>query len=260
MSTTGSAGRKRTGRLVPTGALILLAAGATLSCVNSDPTAPEGSTITVSADPQTVQPGIDSKITATVRSMNGTRLPDQEVIFTTTTGTLNPPAQTARTTDNNGQVSCVLSTDQTATVTASSGTITASTTVNVISCNLQTIIINSSLQTISSCLTTVGLTVEALDTNGEACAGVAVKIVTDTVPTGFNELTGSLSPAAQGVTDPMGMFTATFSPDQTQCQADCSLVSNPMATNGGACEVIFVAETISGSNPSSPAIVTESIP
>ncbi|HXI01656.1 MAG TPA: Ig-like domain-containing protein, partial [Candidatus Saccharimonadales bacterium] len=147
MSTTGSAGRKRTGRFVPKGAagalligaaggLLLLAAGMTLSCVNSDPTAPEGSTITVSADPQTVQPGVNSKITATVRSMNGTRLPDQEVIFTTTAGKLSTGSN-AVTTDTAGQAESTLSTTQNATVTAASGTVTASTTVTFSTCTLQ---------------------------------------------------------------------------------------------------------------------------
>ena len=100
---------------------IAIASVLMVSCENSDPTAPEGATITVSANPQTVRSGVTARITATVRSANGTRLPDQEVVFTTTTGSLSPPAQTPILTDDDGQAETVLSTTQTATVMAASG-------------------------------------------------------------------------------------------------------------------------------------------
>ena len=69
------------------GCLALLALATPACESDSDPTAPADSVITVDANPQTVVvPGGGqgfTTITATLRSKNGTRLPDQEVSFST---------------------------------------------------------------------------------------------------------------------------------------------------------------------------------
>jgi hypothetical protein len=223
-----------------------------LSCESSDPTAPQGSTITVTADPQTVASGTDSTITATVRSSNGTRLPDQEVIFSTTRGNLTPPAQSSQLTDSNGQVTSLLSTSVTATVTATSGTTSGSTTVNFVNCDLQTIIVNLSEQVISDCSPDpkVVVFVTARDSAGAVCEGLAVSITADPPVSGATHLLGSLSPT-QGVTDSGGLITAKFTPDASQCQNDCS--------GGQVCEVDFVAEDRGGSIQSVPVTLTASV-
>src|SRR5882672_7545922 len=79
-------------------ALLVAAVFGIAACNNSDPTAPADSTMTVSANPQTVVvPSVgdgQAQITATIRSKNGNRLPDQEVTFSTSAGRLDPAAET----------------------------------------------------------------------------------------------------------------------------------------------------------------------
>lgn len=255
MNTSGHSGAVRFGTIALAAAL---AGGLALfwGCENSDPTAPEGSSITVTADPQTVQAGVQSLIVATVRSANGTRLPDQEVIFTTSTGTLSPTAQTPIITDQDGFATSILTTTQTATVTGASGTISDTTTVNVVNCQLQSILINVTPQTITNCITQVALKLTALDTNGVGCAGVAVSFRQQASTQGNNTLTGTINPI-QGATDANGEFTATFTPDQGQCSSSCSAVTNP--TNN-QCAVAFVGEEFSGSQESIPVDLIENIP
>lgn len=214
--------------------------------------------INVSADPQSVPAGGKSTITATVRSSSGTRLPDQEVIFSTTAGKLTPSAQTALTTDDNGQATSVLtnSSNNTATVTARSGTITATTTVNFTSCALDDIILTLNPQVLPSCNTDVMITVTLLDTNGDGCPGERVTL-SKKVPTGsFNELVGNFL-RSQGTTDSNGEFTTTFQPDQNSCNNNCDLNFNPMAPNSGDCRLEITAD--GGGLSSFPETLTESL-
>lgn len=243
-------------------AVLTLLGVAMTGCESSDPTAPEGSTVTVTADPQTVVvqggvPGV-SKITATVRSSNGTRLPDQEVIFETTAGLLNPPAQTSLDTDSDGQVTCTLQTSSTATVTARSGTISGTTTVQTASGNLSFISLDAFPNDISFCTETVDLEVVAEDPNGNGIPNITIKFERST-PMNRTELAGSINPT-QPKTDGTGIAVAVFTPSQNFCDQNCSLASDPNAANGGACGVQIVATDITGAFRSSPVIVTESIP
>jgi len=193
------------------------------ACENSDPVAPEGSIINVSADPQTVQPGVKSLITATVRGSNGTRLPEQEVLSSTTQGTLDPPAQTSIITDKNGQATSTRRSAANATVTARSGSISASTSVNVVNCNLTNLTIefaNPSQVPLSSCANGVDFIVRALDNSNNGCGGVSVEMFSDP-PTGAGlvEMMGTFIPSS-GTTDAAGEFRSRFTPNAT-CPTDC---------------------------------------
>lgn len=241
-------------RIVARGARLVAVAvlsgliGLGISCENSDPTAPEGSTIVVSAAPQTVNPGASSEITATVRSSNGTRLPRQEVLFNTTRGQLTPKALTPILTDNLGRATSILDTSEQATVTASSGSISGQTTVNVSGCALQSIVVNLSPGILPDCLSQVGVTVSVLDTNGQPCDGETVRIILLDPLSGVTRLQGSVSPS-QGLTNASGEFTGSFTPSSS-CQNDCS---------GVTCEVDIVGEHISNIR-SARETLGESIP
>ncbi len=249
-------------------ALVILVAGVaalvtlsalTIGCETSDPTAPEGSTITMSANPQTVLPGQSSSIIATLRSSNGTRLPDQEIVFSTTVGLLNPPAQTAILTDDDGEAVTLLTTPSSATVTASSGTISATTSVTVSGCALSAITLNLSSQVIPTCSTSVTLTVNAVDTNSDPCEDLIVRISSLAPISGLTRLVGSIA-LSQGLTNASGDFITTFTPDQTSCQSKCDTAFDPNAPNNGNCEVDFVAEDVSGSIESFRETLGESVP
>lgn len=223
------------------------------ACEDSDPTAPDGSTITISADPQTTQPNVSSKITATVRSGSGTRLPDQEVIFSTSQGSLTPPAQTPLISDDNGQVTSTLRTPSTATVTATSGTISATTSVSIISCNLQNLLINVVPQILTSCNGSATVTVTAIDDTGAGCGGVSIAFFADPPGSGLTELPGSLNPQ-QVVTDANGEATSTFNVDSSACQNSCA---NP---NPGQCEVDLSAEDNNGNYVTPVVVLSENVP
>src|SRR5437867_775472 len=90
----GHSGRAFAGRVALAALCVAALMLILVTCVTQDPTAPEGSMFTVSANPQTVvsQGGLPGRttVTATLRGKNGTRLPDQEVAFSTTSGVLTP--------------------------------------------------------------------------------------------------------------------------------------------------------------------------
>lgn len=243
-------------------AALVLAAACLVACESSDPVAPEGSTITVSASPQTIPVPSGggtgtSKITAVVRGKNGTRLPDQEVTFTTSAGTLDPAAQTILTTNDDGVAKSVLTTTATSTVTAFSGSITGNTTVNIVTGDLANITLSADVQTLSTCSDEVELTANAADPNGDGVQGVAINF-RKTVPSGFNELKGSINPT-QPRTDSFGDAVAIFTPDQNSCTSRCS-ASDPNAPNGGACRVDITAADITGTFVSGPVVIDENTP
>ncbi len=151
---TDTHGMSRRGRIV-LGACLAVGAGLfLLACDNnSDPVAPADSTITVSANPQTVVVPSGggagaAEIVATLRSSNGTRLPDQEITFSSTAGFLDPPAETPIKSDSNGQATCILTTTSSATVMARSGSITGSTQIQTASGNISAIQLSVTPQTL----------------------------------------------------------------------------------------------------------------
>src|SRR5713101_1911536 len=104
--------------------LIILA-----SCHRGDRLAPEGATIELAATPTTivlVGGSGSAEIVATVSSMAGVPLPDQDVRFTSSAGSLftlnsEPAANVPIRTDDLGNARVTLTTTTTTTVTARSG-------------------------------------------------------------------------------------------------------------------------------------------
>jgi len=263
----GRSGGPSTGRavLAAFGAAAVLLSFAT--CVNQDPTAPEGSTVTVSANPQNVTSNgvIDGRttITATVRGKNGTRLPDQELLFSTTQGNLTPPAQTPIITDSRGQAKSFLDTHANATVTATSGTITGTTVVSVARSPFQLVISLDSLD-LTSCSDSVTITVTATDPNGDPVDNITLVFKQLDPPAGDNKLTGNFVPPQVKTGDVAAGFQpgeaeTIFTPD-SNCPKNCDTTFDPNAPNMGMCVVVLQASDGSGANTSQTETLTESIP
>jgi len=219
---------------------------------NGDPTAPADSTLTVSADPQTVIPGEKSTITATLRSKTGARLPDQEVTFSTTEGTLDPPAETALTTDSQGQASSVLITPGTATVTAQSGSISGSTQVQTSSCKISTVGVNVNPDFIEACDATgkVEVIATVLDTSGNPCVAVLVDFTNPA-----STVTGTFRPS-QPPTNALGEAISEWTVNSTQCEQQCG--SNPSDPSAGNC-TIFIGASV-GTIKATPEQITDNVP
>lgn len=251
----------RSARTWAAAAALLLAAGLGLAaCENEgDPVAPADSTLTVDANPQTVivPSGGGSgatEIIATLRSKNGTRLPDQEVFFSTTSGTLDPPAGTGLTTDDQGQASSILITSTAATVTARSGSITGTTQVQTAPGDLATFVLNVDPTELTSCQDQLDLEVDVRTTSGDPAPGILV--IFDTA----GELTGTFNPT-QTNSDATGKATSVFTPSATVCQQQCTSAGiDPNANRDGNCTLFILADDVTLSFSAPPFPINESIP
>jgi len=232
-------------------------------CESGDPTAPADSTIRVSASPQTVivdpngPPGA-SRITATLRSKNGTRLPDQEIVFETTAGnlfevvngTLVPLLSRPLETDDDGIAECILTTRQSATVTALSGSIMGTTQIQTASGEISSITLTVSATEIFDCGEDIELTATVRTSTGDPVSGVSVRFFSSDPPATH---LGGFFPTSV-VSDALGMATTTWRPGST-CVDDCS-ESNGM----GPCTIAFQAEDLTGSIQSFVEQVDDQIP
>jgi adhesin/invasin len=253
--------RLRTMKKAAAAACMVLAALSAGCEGEGDPAAPEGSTISVSANPQTVIVPVGgagaTEITATVRSANGTRLPDQEITFSTTAGSLDPPAETPLKSDSNGQAKCLLTTSSAATVTAASGSISDMTQIQTAPGDLATFIINVVPSFIVNCNDSVMATATVNTTMGTPVQGLLV--IFDEGST--SEITGNFSPAAQVATDVNGMAVATWTPNGAQCAAQCmAATADPNTGTDGDCRITLIADDITSSFTSPPAMVQDNIP
>ncbi len=214
--------------LAPASLRVALAAIAALgilltSCDDNDPTAPADSTIVIGADPATVvvDPNAgtagSSLITATLLSKNGTRLPDQEMIFTTSQGTLDPPAQTILTTDDVGIATSILTTTQTATVTARSGNISAPVTVQTSSAPVSAILLNVSTTSVDDCDDTIDVTARVVTSGGLPVSGFSVQFFQNTPPS----LHDGVFSQTIVQSDVAGEAKVTWRPTLTDCTNDC---------------------------------------
>lgn len=241
-------------------ALLLAAFLGLAACDNEgDPTAPADSTITVSANPQTVivPSGGGSGATtiiATLRAKNGARLPDQEVTFSTTAGTLDPPAETGLTTDDQGQASSILITSSAATVTARSGSITGTTQVQTAPGDLASFVLNVDPSELTSCQDQLNIEVDVRTTSGDPAPGILVIFGTS------GELTGTFNPT-QTNSNASGLATSVFTPSATVCQQQCtSAGADPNANRDGNCTLFIEADDLTGSFSAPPFPINESIP
>lgn len=205
------------------GALALVAAG----CDDSETIAPDGSTITINANPAQVilsgTPAIQVNpitIVATVRNSIGVPLPGQDVRFTTTSGALTPPALQPITTDDLGNASCELSVATTGpNISATSGKATASLQLTSANGEVAQIILNSDATDLTDCGDEFNLTATALDGDGAGVSGFT--IIFQFAPSNpANAFTGNFNPT-QGVTDTNGEVTATLSVNDTTCNTNC---------------------------------------
>ena len=254
---------KRPDWLTRAAALGLLAAGLAASgCEDSNPVAPAESTITVSANPQTVvvPSGGGSgttEIVARVRAKNGTPLPGQEVTFSSTGGTLSPPAETPLTTDNNGQSVSILTTTSAATVTARSGGITGMTQIQTAPGNLAQFILQVVPNELTGCNDDLTLTAMVATTTGDPVQGILV--IFDEVSPG--NLTGNFTPGSQILTDSAGMAVVMWTPSASVCAAGCqAATADPNDPTPGVCALFFNARDTTSAFESVDVEVDDNIP
>jgi len=237
------------------GLFLAVLAFATGACDNdSDPTAPAESVITVDANPQTVVvpsggQGVTT-ITATLRSKSGTRIPDQEIAFSTTSGFFDPSFDNPAKTDAQGEAVIDLFIGSAATVTARSGGITGTTQLQTSPGQLDTFILNVEPTELFTCNDELTLTANVLDPNGAGLANVLV--IFDEV---MSTITGTFAPNSQVRTDVSGTAVTHWTPGG-QCNTKC--VNDPNST--GICVLFFVASDSSGAFTSVEQEVTDNIP
>ena len=188
-----------------------------------------------------------------LRSKNGTRLPNQEISFTTTAGTLDPPADTFLETDDDGQAASILITGSSATVTARSGSITGTTQVQTAPGDLAQFVLNVTPDFLSSCLDQLDVVVEVNTTTGDPAPGVLVIFSTS------GELSGSFNPT-QTNSDAAGLATATFSPNTNSCQSQCTSTGDPNAPTPGDCTFFIEASDLTHTFDAVPFQIDDEIP
>lgn len=210
--------------------LILAAAGALLlaaaACDDSETIAPDGSTISLTANPAQViiVGGIqitDVTILATVRNSIGVPLPGQDVRFTTTNGTLTPPGGTPVETDDLGNATCELTlATQGPQITATSGKASANITLSAGSAPIAFLILTpSDDQVLADCSESIEFTATATDANNDPVDGV--RIFFESVTNGNPDAVAVSFNPSNEVTDTTGSVTTTMTYNTTVCNANC---------------------------------------
>jgi hypothetical protein len=210
---------------------VVLTAGALLivglSCDHSETVAPDGSTITLTANPAQIVlvSGIQAAkvdVLATVRNSIGVPLPGQDVRFTVTSGDLTPPGGTPVSTDDLGNAVTELNNALVGPqITATSGTATASLTLTASNGLIALITLSVDTNEITSCSTTFQATAKAVDPDGDPVGGVTIffEIVDPTGPTTFG---GNFTPSSSGQTDiTTGEVTRTLEISPGSCTSRC---------------------------------------
>ena len=197
--------------------LLALTLGLTLtSCTDTDPVAPEGSIIILSASPTNIDnaAGGLSNITAVVLDQNSIPLDGVAVFFSTNAGSLESQG-IGQTTDSNGRAVDFLNTSQSATVNAQSGSAVSSVTVTVGGVVLVgSITLAATTPTSGLAPLLVSFTAVVTDTNNQPMSGqiLSVNIVGGS---------GAIPAPALPVTDAFG--TATFDVEQINEAAEISV-------------------------------------
>jgi hypothetical protein len=250
--------------------LAALAVGflALASCHRGDQTAPEGAIIDLAASPTTivlVDGSGSADVVATVSSSVGVPLPDQDVRFSTSAGTLEtltgqPAANIPIRTDSFGNAHVTLTTTKTTTVTARSGGASGTLTLDAVTGDLSAI--NLNLDTGSGCLG-VGefetcddelcLVAQAVDTDGVPLPGVVIEF---NLEDALNDPDGdpfTLSfTRSNGTTDSSGEVHTRV---RIGSSSTCDLCSGVKTCSGN-----IVASLRGGSFASTPFQFTTSIP
>lgn len=214
----------------PRSSLIVAAAGALLlivaGCDESDTIAPEGSTISLNANPNQVilvggvQDNNPITIRATVSNSVGVPLPGQDVRFNTNSGSLSVGVTQPVATDSFGIATTELSLATTGpTVSATSGKASASITITSANGQVTQILLNVVPSILSDCSDTFDITATALDGNGDGVENFTIffEFAPSNPSTAF---TGNFNPG-QDTTDASGVATSVLS-TTTQCDTQCS--------------------------------------
>jgi hypothetical protein len=198
-----------------------------LGCQETDVIAPDGATISLTANPATIvlAGGIQDEnkpveIIATVSNSIGVPLPGQDVRFTTTAGSLTPAAGTPIETDSFGNATSVLrEAQQPPTITAKSGKATATLQLQTSTCALADISLSLSALQLVTCNDTFNLTAIATDTAGDPCVGILINF-TMTGSNSATDVTGTFNPGSD-TTDQNGEAISTLTITSTTCNSKC---------------------------------------
>ncbi len=241
------------------------------ACHRGDQIAPEGATIDLAANPATIvlpTSGAEGEadIFATVRSAAGVPLPDQDVRFTTSAGSLfmgDPPTVPAANvpirTDDLGNAEVHLVTSTNTTITARSGKAMQTLALNTVTGNLSSIILNLDTSgagclpdnTFTSCSDTLCLEAQALDTSGGGLNGVTIVFGLANNTNGAGEsFIGTFTPSQ--VITAAGGFARTKFALGSNCQARCG--------GGESCQGDITASIPGGLFASTPQTFFTTIP
>jgi hypothetical protein len=239
-------------RVAPTLASVAAVVMILANCNHGDHVAPEGATVELAATPSTIVTSDDpsclailsvakcgsSDIVATVSSVVGVPLPDQDVRFTNTAGLLftgtkdnpHPAANLPIRTDSFGNAHVQLITDATTTVNARSGKATGTLSMQTTSAQISKITLEQDTTT-SGCSITNGeidhcddricLVATVLDANQIGIPGLIIQFRLQN-PTGTNAFTGGFQPSQPVTNDPGGVATTVLTANLTDCSSKCT--------------------------------------
>lgn len=197
-----------------------------IACHQSEVVAPDGATISLSANPAQIivqggQQLAPVVIIATVRDTIGVPLPGQDVRFTTTIGVLTPAASTPVTTDKLGNARSDLNlVTQAAQVTATSGKATASLSLTTATAAICFITVQpSDPQTITDCTVPIDFTVTVEDCSNKPVANAKIVFALDSAGNA-NAVTGNFQPST-GQTDDLGVVTSQLVFNTSTCNDNC---------------------------------------
>ena len=229
-------------------AVVFLLAIVVAGCQKTDVIAPDGSTISLVSTPATIvlAGGVQAEpatILATVSNSIGVPLSGQDVRFTTTSGTLDPPGGTPVRTDSHGNAVTVLTgATQGPNITAKSGKATASLQLTTATCNLATILLNGSLN-LANCTQTFDLTATAIDTASDPCEGVIITFSLVPTSTPTTDISASFNPL-QAPSDVDGVVDTTLTIDNPSCTSKCpgsqTCSMSVKACSGTVCSGVIV--------------------
>jgi len=243
--------------------IMILACGVALtaSCRGSDQVAPEGSTITLAANPATIVltgGSGSSDVVATVYSAAGVPQEDQDVRFSSSAGALftpppdnEPAANIPIRTDELGNAHVVLTTTTTTTVTAQSGKAVGTLSLSTVNGNLNAILINQltgvtgciNEDTISNCSDSICVEAQAVDDGGDPIPGVVIVFSLENASPDFSVFFAS---GNQFTTGADGKVSASFKLNSSNCSDPCAAPDS--------CEADMVAALQGGGFPSTPPL------
>jgi hypothetical protein len=248
----------------PALAAALMAAAALTGCEDSEVVAPDGATVSLSANPAQIvlingiqDSDVPVELIATVRSEIGVPLPGQDVRFETTSGVLSPKVGTPVSTDGYGNARSTLTLATSGpTITATSGKATDTLTLTAATGLLATIQLTPSTFTVNNCSDKPTFIATALDPDGQELDAVSLEIfVTNANLADVPIITFPDSPGQTGANSTTGTtagqvkFTLNF--DQNDCNDKCG--------SGKSCQAILQVRNLGGTVVSNTSTMTDAI-